>query len=61
MLYQFYKRQYNIGLLSITFLLGGFGANGFEYYRRDFFIILLFWGSNASLEENKAMEMAYYW
>ena len=43
MLYQFYKRQYNIGLLSITFLLGGFGANGFEYYRRDFIIIVIFW------------------
>lgn len=43
MLYQFHKRQYNIGLLSITFLLGGFGANGFEYYRRDFIIIVIFW------------------
>lgn len=43
MLYQFHKRQYYIGLLSITFLLGGFGANGFEYYRRDFIIIVIFW------------------
>lgn len=42
MLYDFHKRQYNIGLLSISFLLGGFGANGFEYYRRDFFIMLIF-------------------
>ncbi len=42
LLYQFHKRQYNIGLLSITFLLGGLGANGFEYYRRDFFIMFMF-------------------
>lgn len=42
LLCQFHKRQYNIGLLSITFLLGGLGANGFEYYRRDFLIMFIF-------------------
>ena len=56
MLYQFHKRQYNIGLLSITFLLGGFGANGFEYYRRDFIIIVIFWAVTVSYTHLRAHE-----
>lgn len=38
----FLSREYDICLLTITPLLGGFGQYGFETYRRDFMVMALF-------------------
>ena len=38
----FKKRKYEISVLTMTFLLGGLGANGIEFYRRDFIILSIF-------------------
>lgn len=35
----FLKRKYEVSILLMTFLLGGLGANGIEFYRRDFMIL----------------------
>lgn len=38
----FFLKRYDVCLLTITPLLGGFGQYGFETYRRDFMVMALF-------------------
>lgn len=44
LLRNFIRRKYDICILAITPLLGGFGQYGFENYRRDFMVLLSFLG-----------------
>lgn len=41
-IYSFYKRGYNLCLLTVCFLLGGFSLYEFTFYRRDFFELCIF-------------------
>lgn len=35
----FLKRKYEVSILLMTFLLGGLGVNGIEFYRRDYMML----------------------
>lgn len=42
MVHHFLKREYAVGLLLVSFLLGGVGIFGLAFFRRDFLILCLF-------------------
>lgn len=42
MVYHFHKRGYAVGLLTVSFLLGGVGIFGLAFFRRDFLMLCLF-------------------
>lgn len=42
MSHQFYKHGYSVGILLVSFLLGGIGVFGIAFFRRDFIVLCLF-------------------